>query len=74
MSVRDDLIEATTTAWRPLTPSGEIRAHPAWADLDASGRVEAYEATRRLRWLEAASDPDGLSTTAKAVLRRIQSG
>ena len=28
------LIEAATTAWRPQSPSGELRSHPAWSDLD----------------------------------------
>ena len=64
----ETLIEAATTAWRPRSPSGEIRAHPAWADLDAAGRLAAYKAVRRL---EAARDPDGLSTTARAVLARL---
>lgn len=66
----ETLIEAATTAWRPRSPSGEIRAHPAWADLDVAGRL-AYDAARRLRRLEAARDPDGLSTTARAVLARL---
>ena len=44
----ETLIEAATTAWRPRSPSGEIRAHPAWADLDVAGRLAAYEAARRL--------------------------
>jgi hypothetical protein len=65
------LIEAATTAWRPRSPSGEIRPHPAWSDLDAAGRTEAYEAARVLRRLEAARDPKGLSGTARAVLARL---
>jgi hypothetical protein len=69
---RDALIEAATTAWRPHGgPSRAIRPHPAWADLDADGRLQVYEATRLLRRLEASLDPDGLSTTARAVLARI---
>jgi hypothetical protein len=70
---RDPSIDAVTTAWRPRDPVGTVRAHPAWHDLDAEGREEAYEATRVLRAMEAALDQQGLSTTAKAVLRRIQS-
>ena len=50
----ETLIGAATTASRPRSPSGEIRGHPAWAGLDAGGRVAAYEAARRLRRLEAA--------------------
>jgi hypothetical protein len=56
------LIEAATTAWRPRSPSGRIRPHPAWADLDPAGRIAVYEAAR---------DPRGLSTTARAVLARL---
>ncbi len=69
---RDPPIDAVTTAFRPRDPAGTVRAHPAWYDLDAEGREEAYEATRVLRAMEAALDADGLSTTAKAVLRRIR--
>jgi hypothetical protein len=66
------LIEAATTAWRPDAPSGQVRAHPAWADLDAAGRVAVYEAARILRQLEAAHDALGLSTTARRVLARLR--
>ena len=66
------LIEAATTAWRPRSPSGELRPHPAWSDLDAAGRLEAYAATRVLRRLEAARDPEGLSGTVRAVLARLE--
>jgi hypothetical protein len=40
--------------------------------LDDAGREEAYEATRAARALEAALDPQGLTTTARAVLARIR--
>jgi len=66
------LIEAATTAWRPQSPSGELRPHPAWSDLDPAGRLEAYEATRIARRMEAAGNPDGLSSTARAVLARLR--
>ena len=65
------LIEAATTAWRPRSPSGELRPHPAWSDLDPAGRLEAYEATRALRHLEAAGDPEGVTSTTRAVLARL---
>jgi hypothetical protein len=71
MAEADALIEAASTAWRPRDPRGGLRAHPAWHDLDLEGRREAFEHTVTLRALEAALDPDGLSTTAKAVLSRI---
>src|SRR5262249_34077865 len=57
-------------AWRPRGDEA-VRSHPAWADLDPAGRLEVYEVSRLLRRLEAALDPEGLSTTARAVLRRI---
>jgi hypothetical protein len=69
---KEALVEAPTTAWRPRAIDGTLRAHPAWHDLDESGRVEAHEATRRVRALEAQLDPEGLTSTAKAVLARIR--
>ena len=66
----DELIEQVAGADRPRA-TDELRYHPAWHDLDAAGRARAYEVARSLRRLEAALDPDGLSTTARAVLRRI---
>jgi hypothetical protein len=69
---REALIEAVAGAWRPRDPLGEIRAHPAWHDLDGAGREAAFEATLAARAIEAALDPDGLSTTGRAVLARIR--
>jgi hypothetical protein len=66
------LVEQATTAWRPRDADGRIRAHPAWHDLDAAGREDAHRATERLRALEAALDPDALSSTARAVLSAIR--
>lgn len=71
MSDRDALIEQALSAWRPRDLDGGVRAHPAWHDLDEAGRREVYEQTLRLRELEAALDPDGLSSTARAVLSRL---
>ena len=64
------LIEELTNAWRPHDPR-ELTFHPVFHDLDERAREEAYERTRELRAMEAALDPDGLSTTARAVLARI---
>jgi hypothetical protein len=68
---RESLVEAAVTAWRPRAASGAVQPHPAWADLDAAGRREAYEATLRARALEAALDAEGVTTTGRAVLARI---
>ncbi len=65
------LIEQVTTAHRERDPRGGAKPHPAWFDLDHAGRVAAFEQTLGQRRLEAALDPDGLSTTARAVLERI---
>jgi hypothetical protein len=71
---RATLVERAASAWRPRRPDGGVGAHPAWHDLDADGRREAYEAARLARRLEAALDPEGLSSTARAVLARIEPG
>jgi hypothetical protein len=69
---REALVEAVAGAFRPRDPLGGIRAHPAWHDLDEAGREEAFELAQRTRALEAALDPEGLSTTGRAVLARIR--
>lgn len=68
---RDALIEAVTTAYRERSPHGQIRWSQAWHDLDEADRDEAFKRTMTNRRLEAALDPEGLSSTAKAVLARI---
>ena len=70
---RDELVEQVASAWRPRNVDGELQAHPAWHDLDEAGREAAYAATLTMRAFEAALDPQGLSTTAHAVLARIRS-
>ncbi|HEX3473781.1 MAG TPA: hypothetical protein VHT91_02005 [Kofleriaceae bacterium] len=66
----DLLIEQVAGAYRPVSHD-ELRYHPAWHDLGPDARERAFERARALRALEAALDPDGLSTTARAVLDRI---
>jgi hypothetical protein len=67
----DELIEQVAGAYRPPSRDG-LRYHPAWHDLDEAGRRRAFDVARGLRVLEAALDPEGLSTTARAVLARIR--
>lgn len=69
-----NLVETTAGAFRSVAPDGTIRAAPAWYDLDEAGRIEAAALALELRKLEAAIDPEGLSTTAKLVLARIRGG
>jgi hypothetical protein len=71
---RAELTEATASAWRPRDASGALRPHPAWLDLDEAGRREAFALASQQRLLEAALDPEGLSTTARAVLARLRGG
>jgi hypothetical protein len=70
--VNDELLEQVVGAWRPQSPEGDLRPHPAWHDLDDAGRHAAFRETARQRALEAALDPEGLSTTARAILARIR--
>ncbi|MDB5218818.1 MAG: hypothetical protein JWO86_6745 [Myxococcaceae bacterium] len=65
------LVEQVAGAYRPR-PREELRYHPAWHDLGEAERVRAYEIARAMRKVEAALDPDGMSTTARAVLARIE--
>ncbi len=69
---RENLVEQAAGAFRSRDPHGRILAHPAWHDLDEVGREEAFGVAARLRSMEAALDPEGLSTTARAVLARIR--
>jgi hypothetical protein len=64
------LIEEVAGAYRPPSPE-ELRYHPAWHDLGDVARVRAFDRARALRKIEAALDPEGLSTTARTVLERI---
>jgi hypothetical protein len=66
-----ELVAAVTTAHRDRNALGAIEPHRAWFDLDEAGRREAFDEILRLRALESALDPAGLTTTAKAVLARI---
>ena len=65
------LIEQVTSAHRARDLDGRVKSHPAWHDLGEAGRREAFEATALSRQVEAALDPQGRSTTVKAVLSRI---
>ena len=70
---RDALVEQVAGAFRDRDPrDGRAQPHPAWRDLDDAGRAEAFDRAARSRTLEAALDPDGLSSTARAVLARIR--
>jgi hypothetical protein len=65
------LLEQVTSAHRRRRADGSVRGHPAWFDLDADGRRAAFDATVLQRQLESAMDPDGLTSTARALLSRL---
>lgn len=73
MSDEDDeraMIEELAGAYRPTSPR-EIRYHPVFYDLGEEGRAAAHQAALRSRRVEAALDPQALSTTVRAVLARL---
>jgi hypothetical protein len=69
---REGLIESVAAAFRGRDAHGHVLSHRAFHDLDEAGRVEAFDLGERLRSMEAALDPKGLSTTSRAVLARIR--
>lgn len=70
---REALIEAVTNAHRAIDPfTRMVRGHEAFHDLDDDGRRTAYERTLATRTIERALDPEGLSTTVRAVLARLR--
>ena len=69
--MNDELIEEVAGAYRPTRANGD-RTLPSWHDLDGEGREKAFDLAVSLRRLEAAMDPEGLSTTARAVLAKIR--
>lgn len=71
--VRQELIEQVASAHRERDALGTIRAPPAFHDLDDEGRRASFEVALANRTMEAALDPEGLSSTARAVLARLRS-
>ncbi|MER2563940.1 MAG: hypothetical protein ABTQ32_24630 [Myxococcaceae bacterium] len=66
------LLEQVVSAHRERTIDGVIKSHPAWHDLDAAGRVTAFDETMKQRALERSADRGGQSSTVKAVLARLR--
>ncbi len=71
---RDALIEQVVSAFRERDPDGRVLPSAAFRDLEDADRRIAFEETLRARRLEAALDPEGLSTTARALLARLAPG
>lgn len=73
MTPEDELLlEQVVSAHRERRADGSIAGSPAFYDLDAEGRLAAFEETQRQRSLESALHPKGLSTTVLAVLGRLR--
>ena len=68
---REQLVHAATTSHRHRDVDGTLVLNGAWMDLDANGRREAFERAAQLREWERASDPQGRSSTVRAVLARL---
>jgi hypothetical protein len=65
---RARLVEEVVGAYREPDPRGGVRPSPAFYDLDETARRQAFDEAIVSRALEAALDPDGESSTVKAVL------
>jgi hypothetical protein len=68
---RDALIEAAASAFRARDVFGRILPSPHWADLAPEDRDALFDLQLASRRLERAAHPDGLTSTARAVLERI---
>lgn len=51
---------------------GRVRPSPAWFDLPVQEREHLFRETQQLRDMESSLDPDGMDTTARRVLKVIQ--
>lgn len=67
----DALIERVASPWRDRSLDGTIQSAPAFHDLSERDRAFAFEQAIVSRQLEAALDPDGLSSTARSILTRF---
>ena len=68
---REQLIERALGAHRARDPRAAVVESSAFYDLDEPGRREVFAQALALRAMEAALDPQGLSTTVRAVLRLL---
>lgn len=67
----DSLIEQAVSAYRDRDPSGRITPSPAWWDLPQEAREALFVRQLESRIVESVLDPDGRSTTVRAVLQRL---
>ena len=69
---KDLLIEKAVSAFRERNAWGRILPSPSWLDLPPEDRDALFARQLESRLIERALDPNGLSTTARAVLKRLK--
>ncbi len=69
---KEQLIERAVSSFRERDSNGLIRPSPAWWDLTPADREALFHRQIESRMLERALDPDGISSTTRAVLSRIR--
>ncbi len=68
---KDLLIEAAASAFRERNSWGRVLPSPAWMDLAPSDRETLFERQFGSRIIERALEPNGRSSTVRAVLARL---
>ena len=66
------LIEKAVSAFRERNAWGHILPSPSWLDLTAEDRDALFARQLESRLIERALDPNGLSSTARAILKRLK--
>jgi hypothetical protein len=65
------LIEEAVSAFRERNTWGRVLPSPAWMDLPPAEREALFGRQLASRIIERAIDPNGRSSTVRAVLRRL---
>jgi hypothetical protein len=69
---KDLLMEEAVSAFRERNSRGLVLPSPAWWDLPPGDREALFERQLASRIIERAVDPNGQSTTVRAVLGRLR--
>ena len=68
---KEILMEEAVSAYRERAATGRILPSPAWRDLPPESREELFQRQLESRIFERAIAQDGMSSTVRSVLRRI---
>lgn len=68
---KDLLIEEAVSAFRERNSWGRILPSPAWMDLPPADREALFDRQLTGRIIERAIDPNGRSSTVRAVFARL---